>query len=112
MLETLKSGDFDTYLRLVAESGASSSSMLQNTIPPGNSGNDQPAALAIGASNNFFQSRGKGVSRIHGGGFAGTIQSYIHKDHFEDYSQLMKEMFGDESVSSLMIRSEGVSIVE
>jgi len=112
MLEALKSGDFDTYLRLVAESGASSSSMLQNTIPPGNSGNDQPAALAIGASNNFFQSRGKGVSRIHGGGFAGTIQSYIHKDHFEDYSQLMKEMFGDESVSSLMIRSEGVSIVE
>jgi galactokinase len=108
MSEALKSADFDTYLRLVAESGASSNSMLQNTIPPGNSGNDQPAALAIGVSNDFFRSRGKGVSRIHGGGFAGTIQSYIHKDHFEDYSSLMKRLFGDECVLPLMIRMSGV----
>jgi galactokinase len=108
MTEALKSGEFDTYLRLVAESGASSNSMLQNTISPGNSGNDQPAALAIGVSNDFFQSRGKGVSRIHGGGFAGTIQSYIHKDHFEDYSRLMKGLFGDECILPLMIRMSGV----
>ena len=112
MLEALKSGNFDTYLHLVAESGASSSSMLQNTIPPGNSGNAQPAALAIGASNNFFQSRGNGVSRIHGGGFAGTIQSYIHKDHFEDYSRLMNSMFGAECLKPLMIRMQGVSCVD
>lgn len=108
MLEALKFKDFDTYLGLVAESGASSNSMLQNTIPPGNSGNDQPAALAIGVSNDFFQSRGKGVSRIHGGGFAGTIQSYIHKDHFEDYSSLMKRLFGGECILPLMIRMSGV----
>ena len=108
MLEALKSEDFDTYLRLVAESGASSSSMLQNTIPPGNSGNDQPAALAIGVSNDFFRVKGKGVSRIHGGGFAGTIQSYVHKDHFEDYSMLMKRLFGDECILPLMIRMPGV----
>ncbi|MBN1831259.1 MAG: galactokinase [Deltaproteobacteria bacterium] len=108
MSEALKSGEFDTYLDLVAESGASSNSMLQNTIPPGNSGNDQPAALAIGVSNDFFRSRGKGVSRIHGGGFAGTIQSYIHKDHFEDYSSLMKRLFGDECVLPVMIRMSGV----
>jgi galactokinase len=108
MSKALKSGDFETYLRLVAESGASSNSMLQNTIPPGNSGNEQPAALAIGVSNDFFRSRDKGVSRIHGGGFAGTIQSYIHKDHFEDYSRLMKRLFGDQCILPLTIRMPGV----
>jgi galactokinase len=112
MLEALKSGDFETYLRLVAESGASSSSMLQNTIPPGNSGKEQSAALAIGVSNDFFRVKGKGVSRIHGGGFAGTIQSYIHKDHFEDYSQLMNSMFGAECLKPLVIRMQGISCVD
>jgi len=108
MVEALNSERFETYLRNVAESGASSSNMLQNTVPPGNSGSEQPAALAIGISNDFFQSRGCGVSRIHGGGFAGTIQAYVHKDHFRDYSQLMTSMFGDECVQSLIIRMQGV----
>ncbi len=112
MADALKAGNFDIYLRLVAESGASSSSMLQNTIPPGNLGKDQPAALAIGVSNDFFQPQGHGVSRIHGGGFAGTIQVYIHKDHFEDYSKLMEEIFGGDCVLSLIIRMQGVSAIE
>jgi galactokinase len=109
MVEALRAEEFDAYLRFVSESGASSGSMLQNTVPPGNAGNDQPAALAIGVSNDFFQSRGCGVSRIHGGGFAGTIQAYIHKDHFKDYSRLMTVMFGDACVQPLMIRMKGVS---
>lgn len=108
MVEALKAEEFETYLRFVAESGASSNSMLQNTVPPGNTGTHQSAALAIGASNDFFQSRGRGVSRIHGGGFAGTIQAYIPKDHFKDYSQRMKAIFGDECVQSLIIRTQGV----
>jgi galactokinase len=112
MADALKAGNFEIYLRLVAESGASSCSMLQNTIPPGDFGKDQPAALAIGVSNDFFRSRGHGVARIHGGGFAGTIQAYIHKDQFEDYSRLMKKMFGDDCVLSLIIRMRGLSAIE
>jgi galactokinase len=112
MVDALKAGEFDAYLRLVAESGVSSSSMLQNTIVPGSAGNDQPAALAIGASNDFFQSRGRGVCRIHGGGFAGTIQAYIHKDHFNDYSRLMTELFGNDRVQSLAIRKQGVVVIQ
>jgi len=111
MTEALKSGDFDAYLRLVAESSASSSSVLQNTIPPGSSGQEQPAALAIGVSNDFFQSQRCGIARIHGGGFAGTIQAYVRKDLFEDYSKLMKSMFGAECLKRLMVRMEGVSCV-
>ena len=111
MVKALKAGEFDTYLRLVDESGASSSSMLQNVVPQGSSGNDQPAALAIGASNDFFRSRNRGVSRIHGGGFAGTIQSYIHKHHFKDYVQQMNAIFGDGCVQALSIRMQGVTAI-
>jgi galactokinase len=112
MVDALKAGEFDDYLRLVAESGASSNSMLQNTVPPGSAGNDQPAALAIGASNDFFRSRGRGVCRIHGGGFVGTIQAYIHKDHFNDYSRLMAELFENDCVQSLAIRMQGVLVIQ
>ena len=108
MAEALKVGDFEGYLSLAAESGASSSSVLQNTIPPGNLSEDQPAALAIGASNDFFQTKGKGIARIHGGGFAGAIQSYVHKDHFDEYVKLMEELFGKECVLPLNIRKYGI----
>ena len=81
--------------------------MLQNTIPPGNSGNEQPAALAIGVSNEFFKSRGNGVSRIHGGGFAGTIQVFMPKKYIDKYRKLMEHIFGDNSLVVLKIRSAG-----
>ena len=112
MAEALKAGDFDAYLVYTAQSGFSSSSILQNTIPPGNLSNDQPAALAIGASNVFFQSKGCGTARIHGGGFAGTIQAYVYKDHFEDYSKLMNELFGDGCIVPLKIRMPGVFTIK
>ncbi len=108
MLEAQKAGQFEAYLSLVAESGASSNSMLQNIVPPDSAGDDQPVALAIGVSSNFFHSRGRGVARIHGGGFAGTIQAYIHRNHFEDYSQLMTAIFGENSVQPITVRSQGV----
>jgi galactokinase len=112
MVDVLKAGEFETYLHLLAESGASSISMLQNTVPPGSAGNNQPAALGIGASNDFFRSGSPGVCRIHGGGFAGTIQSYIHKDYFKDYSRMMTELFGNDCVQSLAIRTQGVLFIE
>ena len=111
MVEALKAGNFDAYLKLSAESGASSSSILQNTIPPGNLSDNQPAALAIGASIVFFELRGCGVARIHGGGFAGTIQAYVHKDHFDEYSELMRELFGDNCIVPIRIRMAGISVI-
>lgn len=110
MAAALVAGDFDAYLGLVAESGASSSAMLQNTAAPGD-GREQPAALAIGVSNDFFRRRGRGVSRIHGGGFAGTIQAYIPGDCVEAYARLMEGLFGPGCVRPLAIRSGGVMAV-
>ncbi|MBN1895869.1 galactokinase [bacterium] len=108
MVEALKTKDYDTYLRLAAESGASSNSMLQNIVAPDSIGHNQPAALAIGVSNDFFRSRGRGVARIHGGGFAGTIQAYAHRDDFKDYSQRMHAIFGSDCIQPLTIRTQGV----
>jgi galactokinase len=111
MARALKTGDFESYLRLAAESGASSATMLQNIVAPGGRGQDQPAALAIGVSNDFFRAAGGGVSRIHGGGFAGTIQSYVPKQHLEAYTRVMERLFGEGCVMPLRIRMRGVTEV-
>lgn len=111
MVQALKGKNFDGYLRLVSESGASSAGMLQNTIPPVSAGKDQPAALAIGVSNVFFRSKERGVCRIHGGGFAGTIQVYIHREDLQEYVQFMESLFGHSCVQPLVIRMQGVSEV-
>jgi galactokinase len=112
MVEALKSNDFDGFLQLVAASGASSASLLQNIIPPDQSGGAQPAALALGLSDDFFRRsiRRRGVCRIHGGGFAGTIQAYVHKEHFADYVQLMTLLFGNGCVQPLHIRKQGTIV--
>ncbi len=112
MVDSLKSGDFDAYLRLVSDSGASSANLLQNIIPPDQAGSAQPAALALGVSEDFFRRRigGRGACRIHGGGFAGTIQAYVHKDDFAEYVHLMTSLFGDGCVQPLHIRRQGVVV--
>lgn len=107
METALLAGDFESYLRLVAESGASSGSMLQNTAVQDGDGREQPAALAIGASNGFFRSAGSGVARIHGGGFAGTVQAYIPRKHLGEYTLIMERLFGEGCVQPLRIRMHG-----
>lgn len=112
MSAALKGEDFKSYLRLVAESGASSATMLQNTAVQEGEGHEQPAALAIGVSNAFFRSAGSGIARIHGGGFAGTVQAYIPRDHLEEYVQIMEKLFGEGCVLPLRIRMRGVSEIQ
>jgi galactokinase len=112
MAEALKSGDFSAYLNRVSASGASSANLLQNIVPPGQAGSEQPAALALGVSGDFFRRRkgGRGVCRIHGGGFAGTIQAYVHREDFAEYVPLMESLFGDSCVQPLHIRKQGVVV--
>ena len=111
MVEALAAGRFDDYLRLAAESGASSAGLLQNTLPPEGSGRSQPAALALALSHDFLSRAGRGACRIHGGGFAGTIQAYIHRDDLRSYEKLMTPLFGKGAVEPLRIRAEGVTTV-
>ncbi|WP_320169433.1 galactokinase family protein [Maridesulfovibrio sp.] len=102
--EALLSGDMTGFLRLVEESGNSSSHLLQNcysTTDP----SAQPIPLALHLTGLLLDS--KGVARIHGGGFAGTIQAYVHESCFDKYRRTMEKIFGTGSLIELMIRQPG-----
>lgn len=99
--EALHAGNMDKFLRLVAESGHSSRDLLQNAYSP-SSPKLQPIPLALTLTELLLGSRG--VGRIHGGGFAGTIQTYVHESDFDEYRQAMEITFGENSVIELSIR--------
>ncbi len=108
MVAALRENDITTYLGMVDACGDSSSRVLQNAVPPGRDGTDQGIALALGLSNDFFRTKGRGVCRIQGGGFAGTIQAYVHQEDFEEYRTLMSRLFGSDSVQKISVRFSGV----
>ncbi len=112
MQRALEADDFEAFVELVRASGYSSLGVLQNIIPPASDGREQPMALALGASNLFFERKGHGGSRISGGGFAGTIQTYVHRDDYAEYVALMESLFGKDCVQELKIRPQGVTRVD
>jgi galactokinase len=101
------------FFALAEESGNSSWELLQNVYPPHNP-REQGPALALALTREFFQDHGarKGVCRVHGGGFAGTIQAYIPREILEDYRIWMESFFGPGSVTALRIRSLGAAELE
>lgn len=111
MAVALGNNDFDLYLKLVKESGASSQNLLQNVIPSYEYEKGQGLSLALGLSQYFFNDRGRGVARVHGGGFAGTIQAYVHNDDFQDYRNLIDNLFGTGSIEIIKIRNNGAGLI-
>jgi len=107
MTDALKNNDFTRYLKIVESSGLSSQNLLQNTIPSESNGNEQSLALALGISRHFFEERNRGTARVHGGGFAGTIQAYVRKDDFVDYSNLICSIYGKNAIENLVFRNSG-----
>ncbi|OEU71673.1 MAG: hypothetical protein BA863_13460, partial [Desulfovibrio sp. S3730MH75] len=107
-VKSLQAGNMDEFLRQVAQSGQSSSSLLQNcynTHEP----SEQPIPLALAVTEMLLGSNG--VGRVHGGGFAGTIQAYVHESHFEKYRESMDKLFGTGAVIELVIRQSGREII-
>jgi galactokinase len=92
------------YLNLVNESGNSSWELLQN-IYPSHKPREQGIALALAISRDFIA--GNGACRVHGGGFAGTIQVYIPLDSVPAYRTKMEAVFGPGVVTELRIRPVG-----
>ena len=103
MLDCLKEDDFDSYLYYVEESGNSSFKYLQNVYPAINV-KEQGLSIALAVSEDFLY--GEGVCRVHGGGFAGTIQAYVPKDLTEAYIELIDSIFGPGSATVLAIRKK------
>jgi len=95
------------FLDLVNESGDSSWELLQNIYSPEDP-REQGLSLALAVSREFFRSHGmKAACRVHGGGFAGTIQAYVPVDAVEDYRAQMEALFGQGALSRLRIRQAG-----
>ena len=95
------------YLDLVNESGDSSWELLQN-VYSSRSPETQGVSVALALSRNFFRKQKlHGAARVHGGGFAGTIQAYIPLDAVDTYRTRIEPVFGSDSVTILRIRPRG-----
>lgn len=90
--DALRAGDIDTYLELVKSSGRSSWELLQNVIPKG-SETHQEMAVALTLAERAL--KGKGACRVHGGGFAGTIQAYVPVSMTEEFKTAMESYLGE-----------------
>ena len=104
-LEALSTGDIDTYLDLMQESGDSSLLNLQNIYPTCDT-NERSLSLALGVSK-FLGA----VSRVHGGGFAGTIQALVENEFADEYIEDMSSVFGEGSAIKIKIRPVGAYVL-
>ncbi len=105
MVAALRRKQMDAYLDLVSASGNSSWRLLQNSAPAATP-HAQGIPLALALTERFLD--GRGACRVHGGGFAGTIQTYVPYAQFPAYRQFMDTIFGTGSVQPLRIRRPGL----
>ena len=102
----LRCSDFQKFLDLVKDSGNSSFKWLQNIYSIENV-QVQGVALALALTEIFIANAGAGACRVHGGGFAGTIQVFLPNEVVENYIHLIESVFGEGKVMVLSIRPYG-----
>ena len=109
----LRTGDIRSFLRAVRASGDSSYKFLQNVYTTHDIGHQNMSiALAVsesvlGLSSGDISLMDTGVVRVHGGGFAGTIQAFVPEDKTDTYRTAMDALFGEGSCMVLKIRKYG-----
>lgn len=102
--EALKSGDIDTFLAAINASGNSSYKFLQNVYA---NKNPEEQGVAVGLYTAERVLGGKGASRVHGGGFAGTIQAFVPNELLDEFVKAENAVFGEGSCHKLFIRPVG-----
>lgn len=103
-VEALKKGKIDSFLEEVKASGDSSFKYLQN-VYSATDVNVQNVSVALLISDMALNKNG--VSRVHGGGFAGTIQAFVKKESVSEYKECMNHVFGEGACKELKIRKYG-----
>ena len=104
----LHDGDFGTFLCLVNESGCSSWEYLQNVIPAGYK-EHQEVGVTIAAAKHLLGD--KGAVRVHGGGFAGTVQAFVPVEMLDEFKAGMEAILGEGRCHVLSIRPEGGAVL-
>ncbi len=105
-VNALEEGNFQQFLALVNESSNSSFKWLQNIYSTQNV-REQGLTLALALSEKYIREIGEGACRVHGGGFAGTIQAFLPNKAVSQYIEMMESVFGSGSVLNLKIRPHG-----
>lgn len=103
--EALQAGEFQKFLQLVRRSGRSSFMYLQNVYQ----GEEESLALALAVSEQLLA--GRGAVRVHGGGFAGTMQAFVPEEDLDTYVQGMERVFGAGICQTVELRSAGAAII-
>ncbi len=106
--QALKEGDFTRFLALVNASGISSALHLQNTWSISDPRQQAiPVVLAVGRE----LLEGTGAIRVHGGGFAGTVQAFVPNDRLAAFKTGMEALLGPGKCHILHIRPAGGCVV-
>ena len=105
--DALLRGDIDSFFSVLSASGASSFKYLQNVYTTINVA-EQGLSLALALTEGFLKGRG-GAHRVHGGGFAGTIQVFLKKEDLPSYVALMDSVFGEGASMPMLIRPVGAT---
>ncbi len=102
--EAIKNGDFEEFCRLSRESGRSSYMYLQN-VYASSMPKAQAVSLALAMCDEILGDRG--AFRVHGGGFAGTIQAFVPNEMVADFKTKIEAVFGEGMCHILSIRPTG-----
>ncbi len=103
-VEALEKNDFEAFQKLIIESGNSSWMLCQNCYSCKNI-EEQGVSIALAVTESML--KGCGSWRVHGGGFAGTVQVFVPNARLARYLEKMKGIFGENSCHELMIRPVG-----
>lgn len=103
-LQALRADDFDAFLRLVTESGRSSWMYLQNVIPTGSVAR-QEVAFSLALCDQLLC--GRGAFRVHGGGFAGTVQAFVPLDLLDAFRDGIDRVLGTGACHVLSVNPFG-----
>lgn len=96
--------DLDEFFEAVNESGSSSFKYLQNVYTVENV-SEQGLSLALALAEGYLS--GEGASRVHGGGFAGTVQIFVKKEQVGGLVELMNSVFGKGAAMVFNVRPVG-----
>ncbi len=104
IVENLNNGNFEAFLQLITASGNSSFKYLQNVYTSKDVANQ---GVSVGLAASELALKHAGAVRVHGGGFAGTIQAFVPNEQVEDYRTFMDSVFGTGACHVLKVRKYG-----
>lgn len=111
LLNILKENDFDRFLNSINEAGSSSIKWLQNSFSSKDT-KHQGIGLALELTEHFIKEKNiRGASKVHGGGFAGTILAILQNNFVNEYKSLMKNVFGEKAVTQVYVRDSGAVLL-